>query len=74
MANNRMYLQCTAPECKDADKFFLGKYYPSQGWYINREGDRRRYMGEDLDQWLDQHKHYSLFGHEIVLVYEVPPT
>lgn len=35
MANNRMYLRCTASECSESEPFFLAKYYPSTGWYFD---------------------------------------
>lgn len=35
MANNRLYLRCTAPECSEAVPFLLAKYYPSTGWHFH---------------------------------------
>ena len=57
-----MWLVCTV--CPDA-RFNLAKYYPSQGWYINRDAEGQARFGADLNAWLDTHKHGSLFGTEI---------
>ena len=59
-----MWLRCRT--CPDA-KFFVAKYYPSQGWYINREEDGLQAFGDDLNQWLDEHKHGTMWGSEIYL-------
>lgn len=66
MANNRMRLVCRA--CQES--FPLAKYYPSEGWYINREDSQLAQFGSDLSLWLDQHKHYSVFGNEIGLEFD----
>ena len=69
MANNRMWLVCRSCSVAGADDstFFLGKYYPSQGWYCNRDRERLSQLGADLDAWFDRHKHETLFGEEIAL-------
>lgn len=58
MANNRIALVCTyCPAGSRHSRFPLFKYYPSQGWYINREADRLAMFGPDVNAWLDQHRH-----------------
>ncbi len=69
MANNRMFLRCS--ECDE--QFFVAKYYPSQGWYLNRSDEQLQEFGPDLDRWLDLHKHGSMFGVEIHLLLEIKP-
>ncbi len=65
MANNRARLKCR--RCpKDAGFSFL-KYYPSQGWYLNRSENK---LAAELDAWLDTHKHGELFGAHLYLELE----
>lgn len=72
MANNRMYLlcvPCTLAEgvsIQDA-RFYLAKYYPNTGWYCSRDPVEK--LGYELNAWLDKHKHGSMFGEDITLVY-----
>ena len=64
MANNRMYIECTA--CEEPDLFFLGKRTLS-GYYSNRDDD----MVAPLDKWLDTHSHYDLRSQDhFRIVYE----
>ena len=75
MADNRMYLVCVACARDEyataADSmFYLAKYYSSQSWYTpNRET-----FLEDLNRWLDIHKH-GMGGETIGIGYEgnTPP-
>jgi len=71
MANNRMYLRCTVCDPEGLATFQLAKYYPSQGWYINRDEAGVTLYGHDFNTWLDQHVHRSLWGPEIVLEREI---
>lgn len=67
MANNRFYLVCD--KCRSEDKedhlFFLGKYYPSNGWYPNVSGEDSKIERIDkLAEFLEKHSHeQSLFGY-----------
>jgi len=60
MANNRLWLVCR--ECKkygqESHKIFLGKYFPSQGWYNEKES-----FNERFEKFLEDHSHdCTLFG------------
>lgn len=65
MANNRLYLCCI--KClQDPNKelsdciFFMFKYYPKTGWYINvddKDNDRKIKWVDDTNTFLDNHKH-----------------
>ncbi len=51
MANNRMYLKCHL--CNE--QFYLAKYYPSTGWYINMaDGDPQSSKLPTPQEWLTQ--------------------
>ena len=72
MANNRLYLcciKCLQDETKELSDciFFMFKYYPITGWYINtnRNDDDNKKKIEFFDkiaQFLDTHDHKSMFG------------
>lgn len=77
MANNRMQLVCTTCRAEneplDVVRFPLWKYYPSQGWYINRDAEGIARFGDDVNRWLDQHIHGSMWGTDIIVEYETAP-
>jgi len=52
MANNRMYLKCSL--C--GDKFYLGKYFISTGWYQGRAGSH------GFGKFLDAHSPFPRRG------------
>lgn len=56
MANNRLALVCE--ECKEGA--YLGKYYPSQGWFSTMDVDYKEY----LDAFLQKHSHKVSNGGE----------
>jgi len=72
MANNRMYIKCK----KDGDIFFLAKYYPTTGYYT----DKDYFNGDFIDSfngWLDKHRHDdgNLFGeNQYEIAYEIKPS
>jgi hypothetical protein len=43
----------------------MAKYYPREGWYTTQED-----FEKGLNEWLGKHKHGSMFGEDITLVYE----
>lgn len=54
MANNRVYLSCK--EC--GEKIFLAKYFPSQGWYNEKDDHAKKF-----EAFLEKHSHHkTLFG------------
>lgn len=68
MANNRMYLACL--KCLEEEDtkwedcvFYMAKYYPSTGWYINQEK-------LDLESFYDRHNHETLAGDYFQIIYE----
>ena len=73
MANQRMYVLCTkclvdAPSGGlDMDKatMYLGKYYPSDGWFTN---DRN--LSESFDGFMGQHKHGGMTGRYFCLIFD----
>jgi len=80
MANNRLYLCCTIcaddPEKSfdEACRYFL-KYYPSSGWYVPSEMVRKPDGVEvsritSLNEWLDTHKHGTMYGQYLTLIDE----
>jgi len=65
MANNRIYLCCLICVAKEETAFedcfyYCMKYYPAQGWYTTRDRD-------EIDGFLDKHKHGTLLGEYILL-------
>lgn len=61
MANNRLFLKCK----KCGERFFLGKYYPSTGWYTDADYYKNSAMHDKLNTWFDAHMHEyrdHLFG------------
>src|SRR5689334_15016680 len=69
MANNRIYLcciKCLQDETKELSGciFFMFKYYPNTGWYINvdeTDNERKVKWIDDTAKFLDQHKHHNEF-------------
>lgn len=70
MANNRLYLICIKclqdPE-KDLSEciFFMFKYYPNTGWYINvdeNDNERKVKWVDETAAFLDKHKHDMEFS------------
>ena len=68
MANNRFYLACRQcilhDEVQDDYMIYLGKYFPSGGWYRHTTGEA---FENGLNEWLEKHSHpenMSLFGYD----------
>ena len=68
MANNRLYLcciKCINNPDKDVSEciFFMFKYYPNTGWYINIDNTDERKIKwiDDTTKFLDQHHHDGEF-------------
>ena len=74
MANQRMYLLCTKcmddalEDDLDTDKamLYLGKYYPSSGWYNTNP----KMMGRKFDRFMAQHKHGGMTGRYFAIVFD----
>ena len=70
MANNRMYIKCK----KDGAVFFLAKYYPTSGYYT----DKDYFDGDFIDSfndWLDKHNHDDLISeNHFEIAYESNPS
>lgn len=49
VANNRVYFVCD----KCGEKIFLAKYFPSQGWYNEKEE-----FSKYFEDFLEKHSHY----------------
>jgi hypothetical protein len=78
VANNRLALVCKHCEAQGLpdSRHPLLKYYPSTGWYINREPEHLVTFGSDVQTWLDRHEHRelrSMWGHFLWIEYETPP-
>lgn len=65
MANNRMYIVCTrcVMQEKEDCRFYIGKYFPSEGWYLRGSSD----FTKAYNQFLEDHSHseaQTLFGYD----------
>lgn len=67
MANNRLYLVCTTCyrnedllDSRNPAVHFIGKYYPSTGWYIFHDDHEKR-----LTEFLELHSHGTQWGANI---------
>lgn len=67
MANNRFYLACK--QCvlddgiQDDFMFYIGKYFPSDGWYRHCT----EVLEDKLNEWMEKHSHLennTLFGYD----------